>query len=124
MPGAALLELVIELPLPSLVKVLALLLSKRYRAMPDVPTAVETVPGFENMAGGSWVYGPAGLPQPIVQRLNASWVKALHATDVQEKLEAAGMVVVANSPEELAALIRKTAQLSERLVKAAGIQPE
>ena len=55
---------------------------------PDVPTVAESrLPGFEVI---SWtgLAGPANLPRPIVDRLNAEMRRALAIPDVKGKLEA------------------------------------
>ena len=50
--------------------------AKRATSLPDVPTAEEAgVPGFVVSSGFSFV-GPAGIPRPIVERLNDALVKA------------------------------------------------
>src|SRR6185295_7970098 len=51
---------------------------KRASSLQDVPTAVESgVPGFVVSSGFSFV-GPAGIPRPIVERLNGALAKAVH----------------------------------------------
>ena len=53
------------------VRALAVTSSKRLSVLPDVPTVAESgVPGFEFH---SWygLWGPANLPRPVVDRLNA-----------------------------------------------------
>src|ERR1700760_4049028 len=49
----------------------------RSKALPDVPTVAETVPGYEH-TGWFGIMAPAGTPQPIVDRLNAE-VRAIIA---------------------------------------------
>jgi tripartite-type tricarboxylate transporter receptor subunit TctC len=102
------------------VRALGFVEAKRYPAMPEVPTIAETLPGFEI---NSWLgfLGPAGLPPPVQARLHAEIVKALNAPDVRARLEPAGLVVVANTPAEFAAVIRTDLDRRGRLIKAAGI---
>jgi tripartite-type tricarboxylate transporter receptor subunit TctC len=95
----------------------------RYQPMPEVPTIRESVPGFEM---SSWLgfFGPTGLPQPIVAKLNGEMVKALNAPDVRARFEPAGLAVLAGSPEQFSTLVKATFEQRAKLVKAAGVQPE
>jgi tripartite-type tricarboxylate transporter receptor subunit TctC len=81
-------------------RVVATTAAKRLPNLPDVPTASETLPGFEC---ASWygVWAPARTPADIVTRLNAAVNKAL-AGDMGEKLVADGLVVGGGSPADFA----------------------
>lgn len=105
------------------VRAIAVVEEHRLPGMPNLPTVGETVKGY---AISSWfaVFGPAGLPQTVVQRLNAEINKALAQPGLREQLERAGMSVTGGKPEELAALVRLELAQREKLVKAAGIEPE
>ena len=104
------------------IRVLAVVEDKRYAGLPNVPTVGETVPGY---AIASWFgfFGPAGLPQPVVVKLNTEINKALAQAAVRETLEKAGMSATGGKPEELAALQKAEIAQREKLVKAAGIEP-
>ena len=107
------------------VKLFALLTTRRFANVPDVPTVAEVVPGFETLEGtGTWAFGPAGMPAPIVTRLQESIAKAVHAPEVAQKLEAGGQVPSGIPPAELVAQVNKVADLGGRLMKLAGVQPE
>jgi tripartite-type tricarboxylate transporter receptor subunit TctC len=72
-----------------------------------VPTMLEAgVEGQESetMQG---VFVPGGTPQAIVDLLNRETVKALHQPDVQEKCKQVGLDIVADTPAEFAAYIKK-----------------
>ena len=49
--------------------------------------------------------GPAGLPRPIVQRLQSELAKVLHSPEVKERLAAEGASPIGNQPEQFAAFI-------------------
>lgn len=102
-------------------KALGITEKTRFSAAPDIPTIAETVPGFEISAWLAFM-GPAGLPEPIVKTLNQSLVKALKAPDVTAKLEEAGLLVVANSPEEFGAQLRATYASRGELIRKANIK--
>ena len=68
------------------VRALALTSHSRLAAFPDVPTFTES--GFPQLVGVVWfsLSGPAGLPPELVTRLNTSVRRALHSSDVLERL--------------------------------------
>jgi tripartite-type tricarboxylate transporter receptor subunit TctC len=106
------------------VKVIAVNREKRAALFPDVPTLSETVPKFQPPPSWNAMFGPAGLPQPVLMRLHGAIVKSLQHPDAQARWAANGYDIVANTPEEFAALIRQQLVLVGGIVKAAGIKPE
>jgi len=74
----------------------------------------------------SWLgfFGPAGLPEPILARLNSEINKAAQSPDVRAKLEAAGMPIVGTTSEEFARMVRDDIEAYRRIISAAGIKPE
>ena len=66
---------------------LAIGTEERVPGFPDIPTFKEL--GYPSLVSSTWfgLSGPANLPPSIVARLNAEVVKALHAPDVQARLE-------------------------------------
>ncbi len=93
----------------------------RWRDFPDVPTVAETViPGFEVI---SWtgLAGPAKLPQPIVDRLNAELRKALAVPDVKTRLAAMGGDPRATTPEEMKALVARQYETWKKLAVEANL---
>lgn len=87
-------------------KPLAVTSRQRIKTMPDVATMSDTFDGIE---GTNWygVFVPAGTPKPIVEKLNAVFVKALNEPDVVEKLDKAGEQVVGGSPDDLARKVQE-----------------
>lgn len=106
------------------IKALAVTSAKRSAVLPDVPTVAESgLPGYEiNFWIG--VYGPAGMPQPVVRKLNTEINWALAAADVREKLAVQGADVAGGSPDVLAALLRADLPRMGKIVKAAKVEPE
>jgi tripartite-type tricarboxylate transporter receptor subunit TctC len=87
-------------------KPIAVSSSQRIKTMPDVPTLSESFGGIE---GTNWygVFVPAGTPKPIVDKLNAVFVKALNEPDVLDKLDKAGEQVIAGTPADLERRVRE-----------------
>jgi len=98
--------------------------AKRQQSVPEIPTIGESVPGYVMPASWLGFFGPAGLPEAILKRLNAEIVKAVQSPDVRAKLEAAGMPVVGTSAEEFARMVKDDIETFRRIVTAAGIKPE
>jgi len=93
----------------------------RWPVSPDIPTLNEAgVPGFD-AAGWFMVSGPAGTPQPIVERISKALEAALATADVQQKLDIAGCEAKSAPLAEFAAIIKADVALWAKVVKEAGI---
>lgn len=96
----------------------------RSPAAADVPTLAEAgLPGFEASAWYA-AYGPAGLPAPVVARLNAAFRAALESPRVLERYAALGLDVESSSPEDLAAIARRDLATWAGVIRANNIRPE
>ena len=99
---------------------LAIASKRRSALLPDVPTMIEAgVPGFE---ATTWfaVFATGGTPQPVVNRLNAEIVKAVHAPEMRDRLTNLGCEVVGNKPEELAAFLKAEMVKWSKVIKESG----
>ena len=98
--------------------------AKRSPQLPDVPTVAESgVPGFEVMV---W-YGlcaPAGVPKPIVAKLNADIVKTLNMPEVKERLAQNSIEAAPSTPEQFAAFIKSETIKWAKAVKYSGATVE
>jgi len=104
------------------VKPLAVTTGKRSALMPDLPTMIEAgVPGFESTAWFA-LFGPAGLPTDVRNRLNEAAVAALKAPDARERLIGAGAETAGEGPEQLAKRIRDDIAKWGQVVKAGNIK--
>lgn len=75
----------------------------RSAALSNVPTVAETaLPGFSLYA---WLglFGPAGIPAPILDRLNTAAVASLRHPETAERLRTIGLETKGGTPQELAA---------------------
>ena len=103
---------------------LAVATPKRSSALPDVPTIAEAaLPGFEVT---TWfgALAPAKTPKELVVKLNAEMVKILNMPDVRKRLLEAGAEPVGNTPDEMAAQIKKETEEFAKIVKQAKIVAE
>lgn len=96
------------------VRVVAVTSSKRLPNLSDVPTASETLPGFQC---ASWygLWAPAKTSADIVNRLNAAVNKAL-AADMADKLVADGLVPGGGSPADFAKFQTEDIAASGKLI--------
>jgi tripartite-type tricarboxylate transporter receptor subunit TctC len=88
------------------VRALAVSGPRRSPAFPDLPTIGETVPGYD---AGTWsgVIAPAGLPKPLLDKLNAAINRAISLPAFKERFGAIGDEPAGGSTEEFAATIRR-----------------
>ena len=96
--------------------------ARRSAAAPDIPTIAESVPGYES---AQWygVWAPTGTPREIIAWLHREATAILRAPPAQKRLADDGLEVVANVPEEFAAMVKTDIAKWAKLVKAAGIRP-
>ena len=106
------------------VRALAVSGAARSPAFPDLPTIAEAgVPGY---AAPTWtgVIAPAGVPRPIVDKLNAAINKALTSPAFKEKFEKTGDEAGGGTPEEFAATIKADSTKWKAVVERAGVKIE
>jgi tripartite-type tricarboxylate transporter receptor subunit TctC len=106
------------------IRALAVTSSKRNGSLPNVPSVAEF--GYKDFNAMSFygVMGPAGIPAPIVARLNTDINKILQRPDVKAAFLAQGFEAAPASPEEFASLIRADIQKSREVIASAGIKVE
>ena len=98
-------------------------LKERSPMLPEVPTVYETLPQFSIVSWGA-IYGPAGMPRELVQRLNRELVAAMKNPEVVSAMERQGVALSPSTPEQLAAYLKEQIEDWKRTVAIAGIQPE
>lgn len=98
------------------IKALAVTSRDRNPALPDVPSASEALPGFEN-TGWFGLMAPAGTPKEVVDKVQRDSAKILLSEEFKAKLAQQGMVPVGNSPSEFAAAIREESARWQKVIK-------
>lgn len=98
---------------------LAVTSPKRIGALPDIPAVAEALPGFE-IVGWYGVLGPAKMPEPVVAKLHAEFVKALNSPDMHERIVADGSEPVGSTPEAFRQFMLADAAKWQKLVKESG----
>lgn len=97
---------------------------KRSSIVPDIPTVAESgLPGFD-----SWnyfgIFGPANLPQPVVQRVNTEMNRILADPAVRERFKGLGFEITGGTPQQFTAVIQSEAQRWSRVIREANVKPE
>lgn len=90
-------------------------------ALPDAPPVAQTVPSYEVI---SWtgLAAPAGLPAPVLQRLDSALRVALARPDLRQRLEATGGAPAgAQTPTEMKQFVHGQIDQWTQVVRHAGI---
>jgi len=98
------------------VRALAVTSRERNPTLPDVPSASEALPGFENM-GWFGLMAPAGTPREVIDKVQRDSAKILLSDEFKEKLAKQGMVPVANTPSEFATAIREESARWQKVIR-------
>ena len=98
--------------------------SSRARVAPELPTVADSgVPGYQ---ASLWyaMLGPAGIPQPVANRLHAETSKVLKLTEVADQLLAQGAEPVGNTPQAFAKFLRAEIERWTKLIQATNIRAD
>jgi tripartite-type tricarboxylate transporter receptor subunit TctC len=103
---------------------LAVSTAKRNAQLPDVPTTGEA--GIKGADSPLWfgLWGPAGMPADLVNKINADVRKALADSAVKDRLVAGGNETMDMSPQQFNKLVRTEMDDYARVLKAAGVKPQ
>jgi tripartite-type tricarboxylate transporter receptor subunit TctC len=106
------------------VRAIAVSSLERSDVAPDIPTIAESgLPGFEAL---TWfgVFAPANTPGPVVTRLQDDIKKTLADSATKTKLQAQGLTVMGNTPDQFRAYMKTETVKWAKLVESAQIKPE
>jgi tripartite-type tricarboxylate transporter receptor subunit TctC len=102
------------------VRALAVSGARRSPGFPELPTVAEAgVPGYEAPTW-SGVIAPAGVPRPIIDRLNAGINKAIASQTFRDRFAEIGDEPAGGTPEEFAELIQKDSKKWGEVVRRSG----
>jgi len=105
------------------VRALAVSGARRSPFAPEVPTMAEAgFKGFDEAGSDLWfgIVGPAGIPKPIVQKLNEALIQAMRSPEMRQRASAQGFELWTSTPEEFAQVIRSDRDKWGKIVKASG----
>ena len=106
------------------VKLLAVTSLTRTMDLPDTPTVHESgLPGFE-----SWnyfgIFGPAGTPKAVVDRVNAEMNKVLADPAIKERFHTLGFEITGGSPADFSAVIASESAKWSKVIRDAHVKAE
>jgi tripartite-type tricarboxylate transporter receptor subunit TctC len=104
-------------------RALAVTTATRAKALPDVPTVAETVPGYEASAWFGMAV-PKGTPRAIIDKLNKTINAALADPGMQTKLAELGGTNIPGTPEDFGKIISEETEKWSKVVKATGATAE
>jgi len=105
-------------------RALAVSTAKRSPLMPELPTTAEA--GVKGADFGLWfgLWGPAGMPADVVNKISADVRRALADAEVRQRLINTGSAPMDMSPAEFARFVRSEIEDSKKTATAAGITPQ
>lgn len=103
-------------------RALAVTSGKRSLGVPQLPTVAEAgIPGFANDVWYA-LFAPAATPRNIVARLAEEISRAIAQPDLRERMLAAGLEPLGNSPDEFAAYFRAEVAKWSKVIREAGVR--
>ena len=103
------------------IHVLAVTSTKRSALNPEWPTLKEAGVGDIDDTNWTALLAPKATPQPILDKLSAEVVKILNMPDVKERFAGGGVATIASSPAELAARVKREAEVYRVVVEKANV---
>jgi tripartite-type tricarboxylate transporter receptor subunit TctC len=106
------------------VRPLGLANNRNSQLLPDVPPLAQAIPGFDLHAWNG-IFGPAGMPKAVADRLSQEIQAVLADPDTQSKLNGIGFdILPTRSPDEFKSYVSDQLADWGRMIKIARIQPE
>lgn len=106
------------------VRALAITSEKRHSQMPNLPTVKESgIPDFV-VDGWNGVVGPAGIPAPVVAKLNSAFALVVNHPDMRSKMVIDGQLPVAGTPAQFGDYLASEINKWSRIVKEGGVKIE
>lgn len=104
------------------VRVLAIGSAARNKLLPEVPTLAEAGVRDAEVFAFQGILGPAGLPAPVVARLNGELNKAFTDPAVRKRFADIGMEALPGTPAQFLAPARAESRRWGPVIRAAGVK--
>jgi tripartite-type tricarboxylate transporter receptor subunit TctC len=104
-------------------RAVAITSAKRHATLAGVPTVAETLPGFETT---QWIamHGPRGMPQAVVERLNAAVAATTKSKEFSDRMTSQGYDAESSTPQQLATRIKSELERFGKLIKSIGLKDD
>jgi tripartite-type tricarboxylate transporter receptor subunit TctC len=108
------------------VKILALPQSEPFEDAPDIPPITKAIPNFVFRRPFAFygLYGPPGLPRPIVSMLADEIGKVLETPEIKARLKTLFIVPTVTSADEFAPMVRDIDKTFQTIIKSGHIKLE
>lgn len=105
-------------------RAMAVTSEQRWPFTPELPTLAEA--GLKGFAAVNWwgILFPAGVPRPIIDKVNADLIKALATQNVKSRLGELAVAAVSSTPEQFGAFMASESARWGKLIKDAGLRVE
>jgi len=103
-------------------RAMAVTSEKRWPFTPELPTLAEE--GIKGFAAVNWwgILFPAGVPRPIIDKVNADLIKALATQNVKTRLGELGVDTISSTPEQFRDFMASEAVRWGKLIKDANLK--
>lgn len=105
-------------------RALAAMFPSRSQLLPDVPTAAEAGLGKMSLTPWGGVFGPKGMPKPVVDRIARELAVVLKRADVRESFGKLAFEPKSSTPEELSAILKEQIEVWTSIAREVGIKAE
>jgi tripartite-type tricarboxylate transporter receptor subunit TctC len=96
--------------------------AQRSPVLPNVPTLAEQ--GIKGYDFQIWhgLFAPKGTPDRVIRAVNRETVKVLQVPEVRARFDQLGFVIIGNSPEEFAAVVKSEVEKYRKIIRESGIE--
>ena len=106
------------------VRVLAVTTKQPLSSLPGVPPIAESIPGFD-LTSWNGIFGPAGMPRELVDKLNTELQAVLADKEVQAQLKQIGFEAwPSKTPDEFSRYVADQLVHWATMIRQAGIRAE
>ncbi len=96
--------------------------AQRSPVLPEVPTIGEQgVRGYDFQIWHG-VFAPKGTPDKVIRTVNRAAVQALNVPEVKERFNTLGFVIIGNTPEQFAGVVKSEVMKFRKVIKESGIE--
>jgi len=103
------------------IKALAVSAPQRLPVLASVPAAAELAPAAVN-CGWNAMWAPAGTPQEVISKVHAGLMQAAATPAVRQRVEDLSMDMIAGTPAELAATVKREIEVYSNVIKSRNIK--